>query len=86
MSMSEEECRRYIIVFGSPCPCETDHKELTPEEALAKEIESVTWEHEGGELGQASAASAIAAHLMKHFEFGEKKSIPDNSLGGEKNA
>lgn len=71
--MDEEACRRYIIVWGAPCPCETDHEEMTREEALAAEIESVTWEHAEGELGQQSYAKAVAAHLMQHFEFGEKK-------------
>lgn len=38
MSLGEEECRRYIIVFHQPCPCMLDGFDMDPQEALAREL------------------------------------------------
>lgn len=38
VSLGEEECRRYIIVFHQPCPCMLDGFDMAPEEALAREL------------------------------------------------
>ncbi len=64
----EEACRKYIIVFGAPCPCEIDHPEMTQEEALAGELRDAARLAGGGD-----PYTIMAAHLLKHFTFADKQ-------------
>lgn len=60
---SQEECFRWIIIFGPPCPCdERFHEGETRESALRAELETLDVELSDKQL------DAVVARVLEIFE------------------